>query len=1153
MDITFFRTAARAFPGSSQRSTILAVLLMLFCLAYAAPALYAQSSASVSGTVTDITGAVIPGAQVEIRNSATNVAQRTQTNNSGTYSFVNVAPGNYSITVTKSGFQTVTESNVVLGVNQAAVFNFIPKPGQVQQTVTVSSVTSTIQTSTAELGTVVNTREVNNLPLNGRNFTELLELTPGVSRVSVAQNSGAGVDLNPIGQFTFPSVNGQRNRSNMFILDGSNDLGTYKGTYTYEPIIDDIQEFKVQSHNDLAEFGGETGGIINVVTKSGSNQFHGSLWEFDRNSAMDAIAYFQTKVNPLHQNQFGASVGGPVLIPHLYNGKNKTFFFFGYEGFRQTQSSQVLVTTATPAQLGGDFSNLLAKNIVIYDPYSTRPDPAYPPNSGEYLRTAFPNNQIPSNELNAAALAYAKALFPPVNDTASSSGNALVNQPIYDNSDSFTARIDQAFSEHDQAMVRFSWSTQPYTLSVNSPVAIQQDSITGFNVVAHELHTFGPTALLDVMFSRSYGRDTLHENFPGAPANFPQTLISDGFSSQFIGNLLPPVNQTIPGITIAGYLGTGGNTYQNPSVADVYEYGAAFSKIVGKHTLKVGVDIATDNFAQTIVADTENTSTFQTSNLEQPTNPVTKAPTGDAMASFLLGVPTSAQRRNALEIDHNGWVDSAYAQDQIRLTPRFSLNAGLRWDVSIWPIVGDNTGPIAAAGDMNLRNGTYEISKMVPACSATQGAPCIPGGALPANVVVTPNGSGAIHRTDTADWQPRLGLAYQISQTTSLHAGYSRFFDNWDSVDQLAQNLAGTWPNVGLINENSLNSTVVTSTIGDPLNLGSTVIQPAATPFGNATYYYDPGMKMPLSDQWNLGLEQGFGSSTVLSLYYVGSHDIHLDLGGLMNTAEYPAAGTAAQVASRQPYPYIVPTNFDESTGESSYNALETKLQGREQHGLEYLLSYTWSKSMDLACSGSYGTEGCLLQNPYDPRADRSVSGFDLTNIFSGSVVYQLPVGRGQRFVLNNPVADAALGGWRVNSVVSLTSGTPYSVTVNGNIANTGSTFVQADLVGNPTPAHRSPAEWINPAAFASPPPDSFGTFGRNALRSDAYKDVDLSVFKDFALPRDSSLEFRAEAFNATNTPIFSAPVNVLGSNFGAVTSISNAPRELQLALKLQF
>jgi hypothetical protein len=313
-------------------------------------------------------------------------------------------------------------------------------------------------------------------------------------------------------------------------------------------------------------------------------------------------------------------------------------------------------------------------------------------------------------------------------------------------------------------------------------------------------------------------------------------------------------------------------------------------------------------------------------------------------------------------------------------------------------------------------------------------------------------------------------------------------------------------------------------------------------------------MKQPLSDQWNLGIDQGLGSSTALSLYYAGSHDIHLDLGGVQNTAKYPAAGTPAQVASRRMYPYIVPTNFDASTGNSNYNALQAKLQGRDADHLQYLLSYTWSKSIDLACSGSFGSEGCLLQDPYNPKADRSVSGFDLTHILSGSVVYQLPFGKGRHFNIDNTVLNTALGGWQVNAIASLTSGTPYSVTVSGDIANVGNTFVQANLVGNPTPAHRTPEKWIDPAAFASPAVYNFGTFGRNALRSDRYKNLDLSIFKAFPIVRESSLEFRAEAFNATNTPVFAAPNSIVGSpTFGAVSTLSNLSRQVQLALKFQF
>jgi hypothetical protein len=1125
-------------------------LLAIALIALLQPVIgYAQSAASVNGTVSDRTGARVTGSHVELRNQETSVVQSTTTDSSGAYTFSNIAPGNYSLSFVKDGFENLTEDKIVLGVNQAAIFNVSVSPGSVQQTVTVSAESEDVQTSTSELGTVISTTSVNNLPLNGRNFTQLLELTPGVSRVSVGQNSAAGIDLNPVGQFTFPAVNGQRNRSNMFYLDGANDLGTYKGTYNYQPIVDAIQEFKVQSHNDLAEFGGVTGGIINVVTKSGTNALHGSLWEYVRNSDFDARSYFQTKVNPLHQNQFGGSVGGPVVVPHLYNGSGKTFFFFAYEGFRQTQQAQGLVTTATPAQLNGDFSNLLAKGVVIYNPFSTRPDPA---NAGKYLRDPFPNDQIPVGLLSPAALLYAKSLFPAPSIAGNASGNASINDPLYLNSNSYNGRIDNTFSQRDQFSARVSYYNQPYTLSVNSPIAIQQDVISGYNIVAHELHTFGASTVLDVLFSRDYGRNILQIAYPGAPANFSQSLINSGFSSSFIGGLLPPVSQTTPGITITGYLGTGGNSYQNPSVSDTYEYGASLSRVIGKHNLKAGANLATNNFAQAIVALTETTSTFQTSNLESPTN-ATGASTGDAMASFLLGIPTAAQRRNKQEIDHDGWVDGFYIQDQFRITPKLSLNAGARWDVSIWPIFGDNTRGVAYAGDMNLNTGKYIISAQPQACSSTVGAPCIPSGTLPANVVVTPNSNGAIHNTDYGNWQIRLGLAYQATTTTSIHLGYGRFYDNWSAIDQLAQNIGGTWPDVGLINANSLNQTVPTSTIGDPLSLGTTQIQPAATPFGNATFYFDPDMKSPRSDQWNVGLDQAFGRSSTFSLGYVGAHNTQLDLGGLQNTAQYAAAGTAADVASRRKYPYIVPTNFDESTGRSDYHALQASLKGRSQ-GLQYLLSYTWSKSLDVACSGSFGSEGCLLQDPYHPEADRSVSGFDLTHMFSGSLVYELPFGVGRQYQSSHAIVNTVLGGWSLNTITSFSSGTPYSVTVNGDIANTGNTFVRANLVGNPTPAVRTANQWIVPSAFASPARYTFGTFGRNALRSEWFRNADVSVFKVFQFTGRYGLEFRAEAFNITNTAVFAAPNSVVGSpTFGVVSALGNTPRQLQFALKLRF
>jgi len=1117
--------------------------------------LSAQTTASVSGVVTDVSGAAVSEAQVVIRNDGTNVQQTTTTSASGTYSIINLLPGSYSIEVTKQGFDVKKLSNIELGVTQAATFNVVLTVGTVTQSVTVSADSAAIESSTAALGTVIETRAVDDLPLNGRNFTELLQMTPGVSRVSVGFNSSqSGFAHEYIGQFTIPSVNGQRNRSDMFLLDGVTDLGSFLGNYNYQPIVDDIQEFKVQSHNDLAEFGQVTGGIVNVATKGGTNNLHGSLWEYLRNSAFDSRDYFLPAVNPLRQNQFGVTAGGPVWLPHLYNGRNKSFFFFAYEGFRQSQAAQNVVTTPTSAQLNGDFSNLLAKGIVIYNPFSTAPDPAHP---GEYTRQVFPNNQIPSNLLSPAALLYAQTLFPAPNASLASGQNLVDTTPTMLDTDSFSGRIDQSFGQHDSVFGRVSSYNQPSNGSAGYPGFQSANNLYGYNMAVHESHVFGATAILDLYFGRNIGDVQSITSFPKAPSGFANSLIQQGFSSAFLGGFPSQTAPLIPLIGISGYLGegTGSQNLQDTQIANTYQYSGSFTKILGSHTIKAGAVWASNNAKSPISGASESTSTFQTSNLENPTSS-TGAVTGDALASFLLGLPTSAQRRGVFETEHHGQEDGVFMQDQIQLNPRLSINLGIRWDVAVWPIYGNSLSDGGGyVGDLNLSNGTYILSALPPACSTTVGAPCIPGGSLPANVSVTPFANRALHQTDFSNWQPRVGIAYHPFSNMSVLMGYSRFYDEWNSVVQFAQNAGGNWPSVSELTQLTLNTSVPSATIGNPLSQGgNTIIQPSATPFSQGANYFDPYFKTPYTDQWNIQIEQGFAGNSVFTLGYSGSHTSRLDLGGYYNTAEYPAPGDAAEVASRQQYPYIIPTYYDKSSGNSNYNALETTLKKTGRGGLTYLVSYTWSKSIDLATSGAFGLEGSLLQNPYDPKADRSVSGFDLTNIFSAAANYELPIGRGKAVSVQNRLLDNVVGGWFVNGIVTLTSGTPYSVTVNGDVANTGNTFVQADLVGNPTPEDRTAAAWINPAAFASPPAYNFGTFGRNALRSQGYRDVDLSLFKSVVLPHETSVQFRAESFNTFNNVVFAAPDSVVGDpNFGAVSSTANTPRQLQFALKFQF
>ena len=401
--------------GFGHRTSLLPVALLLILILVIPHSASAQATATLNGVVRDSSGAVIPQATVTLQNTDTGTERESLSNDSGLYVFVSVPPGEYVLKVAKVGFTTATQAGLHVLVNQASTQDFTLGVGSTQQSVTVEASAVGLETANATLGTVVESKQVTDLPLNGRNFTQLLALTPGVSPVSVAQNSG-GAQAAPIGSFVFPAVSGQSNRSNYFLLDGIDDTDQVFTTYAVAPILDDIQEFKVQSHSDEAQFGGVLGGIINVVSKSGTNKFHGAAWEFLRNTALDAKNPLAAAASKLEQNQFGANFGGPVILP-FYNGRNKTFFFGSYEGFRRAQpsgvsggSSGAFYNVPTPAELSGDFSALLQgpNPIQLYNPFTTRPDPANP---GSFIRDPFPNNNI-SSVLNPGAVTLAKAVFP---------------------------------------------------------------------------------------------------------------------------------------------------------------------------------------------------------------------------------------------------------------------------------------------------------------------------------------------------------------------------------------------------------------------------------------------------------------------------------------------------------------------------------------------------------------------------------------------------------------------------------------------------------------------------------------------------------------------------------------------------------------------
>jgi len=1104
-------------------TVITSVTLALF---YPASTSAQHALAAVNGIVIDPTGAAIDKAVITLTAGETGLVRTTLSNGSGAYVFVSVPPASYNLKAVKDGFNSVSKPKFQLFVNQTATHDFQLEVGSKAETMTVVAHPD-IQSSTAELGTVIAEKAVNELPLNGRNFTRLLSLSPGASPISVAQNAAGGSAFagNAVGSFSFPAINGQRNRSNMFLLDGANNLGSFLGNYNFAPIIDTVQEFKVQSHNDAAEFGQALGGIVNVVTKSGTNEYHGSVWEFLRNEQFDARNFFADRRNPLRQNQFGVAGGGPIQ-------KNRTFFYGGYEGHRQSEASSNPLLVPTQSQLGG---NLSSESTTIYDPFTTVPDPN---NSGTYVRTPFGGNLIPQNRLSPAALEWAK-LFPAPGSSQVAGFNVTDTTPQRTNQDSYQIRVDQVFRDRDIVFGRISYYTQARRSSGGFPGAVNGSDLKGWNWALTEIHTFGPSAILDLHFARNQG-DVLNTTiFPNAPSQTTANLIASGFAANFISNYRGREGPSIPTVAISGFA-SAGEQLQDTRLADTWQSGGTFIRIIGRHNLKMGVTAATNNTRSPVYYSHVNFTSFETSNLQDP------AGAGSALASFLLGVPNSARRVNAFVATHGGWIDGLYIQDQWKVNNRLTLNIGLRWDVTLWPIYGIRGTPDSYVGDLNLNNGTYILTGVPATCSSTVGFPCIPGGVLPPNVVVTGEKNGAIYRNSYDNWQGRFGFGYRLTDRIAVRGGYGRFYDNWNSVIQLAQNYGGTWPNIAQLTASNLNRISPTVSIGDPLNLGSGSVQhPAENPFNQVAFFVDPtGYKLPYSDQWNFGFEQSVGKNTIVSAAYVGAHSLQLNVGGYKNVARIPAPGDAAAVAARRPYPYITPTFYDQSIGQSSFNSLQLRLEGRGSVGLAYLLSYTWSKSIDTACSGNFGVEGCGLQNPYNINADRSVSGFDIPHNFNASWNWEIPFGKGKKY-----------GGWQINGILSLYSGVPFDVTVRGDIANTGNNYERADLIRKDAYAtKKGPNGWINPAAFAVPANYTFGNLGRNSLRTDWTKNLDLSLFRRFPIYERLTLEFRAESFNSSNTAVFGQPSSTINAvNFGAITSTRNRSRELQFALKILF
>jgi outer membrane receptor protein involved in Fe transport len=1146
-------------------------LLTVACICGVVGASAQTTAAQVSGLVTDSAGAVVPQAIITVTNVDTGVSRKAETSATGYYVIPLLPPGNYRLTAEREGFRTADYPNVVLQVNQTLALDLTLEVGMVAQSVTVEAQAPLLQATSSNLGAVITSKATVDLPLNGRNFSQLLILTPGVTPVSTGQfaSVGGGFGSNPGipgSAFSQPSVGGQWNRGNFFLMDGLNFTTWFTGTYTVLPVLDGIQEFKVQSHNDSAEYGGALGGIVNVATKSGTNGLHGSAWEFLRNDVFDARNPFTDSTRsspaPFRQNEFGFSAGGPVYLPKVYNGKNKTWFFFAYEGWRYRKPAQTFARYPTAAELNGDFSANYSSQV-LFDPVTTRPDPNNP---GGFIRDPFvcdasgtavelgtlgasPCNKIPTSRINPMSLGWLTAVYDAPNLTGNAAYNFVNNGGLRNDANTYVARIDQRISDRDNAWFRFTRMYMPITTPVNSKVSNIIDDVPT-NLGGGETHLFSPNLILDTRFGFNI--------YPGKGAVGPNAGNSAfeqlGFKGiERYGYVDLIVQAPYTGLGMAG-------PYENREAS--WDFSGNLTWVRGHHSIKTGFQLFWLRYQCCALEPGEGQRNQYFFTNQQTGNPANIGTTGDSLASALLGAPGSIYFA-AQKFDFNFPSWAPFFEDRWQVTPKLSVTLGFRYDYTHSPHLTEDMTSLLdpATGNWLIGGG-----KLPPPCDTTHQAPCIPGDGNLANI---PFGD-KIRVADNPDigpkavrtnFGPRLGFAWRPRDKTVVRGGYGLVYGSMMGMIQTFQANVGAWPQ-------ATNTQLAFNRVGEPL----TTIQdlqslsasplPTASPWTTQNWMYDPDIKNARSHQWNVGIQQEMTNNLMLSVAYVGSKSDRLNVTGIFNVSPTAGAGTAAEVEARRPFPWAAATFMGLSLGSGRYNSLQFSAEKRYSAGLQFLISYTWSKATDNGGSGYFGVESgpggnAAVQNIYDLTGNWGVSSYDIPHYFSAAIQYEFPFGKGKRF-LNDGLLSHILGNWQMNTITALRSGQPYNLDVLGDVGNVGNSigwwnYARPNLVGDPHVENPTAERYFNPDAFEIPV-NSFGNFGKNVLRSASVYNVDFSLFKRFPIREKMDLEFRAEAFNVFNIQNLAPPgVDIGTANAGVVFGVAVPPREIQFGLKFRY
>ncbi len=1064
------------------------------------------NTATLSGSVSDQSGSVIPEATVVVKETATGTTRSLQTNASGLFTVPLLQPGVYELTVSKTGFQTTKQSGIELQVNQLASLKLTLNVGSADQTVSVSGTAPVLETQTAGLGTVVEQKEINDLPLNGRQFTQLLQLAPGTSPISVSQ--GAVPSLGGSGSVT-PAINGQTGRSNLFYIDGIYATDPFFSTVSISPSIDAIHEFQEQTHTDQAQFGQSTGGTINLSTRGGTNQFHGSAYEFFRSDRIAATPYFATFKGGYHQNQFGATIGGPIL-------KNKLFVFGFYDGYRQSQAATNQSILPTPAMLTGDFSALLPKTV-IYDPATY--------NAATKTAQPFTGNIIPQDRLNQGILSVLKAYVPAPTSNLPDSNNYINTSSNTLNQDQGSIRVDWNINPKDLLFARWTISNALTTSPGQLPLNPFVEGFNGNNSGVNWIHTFSPTLVTQITGGYNSIYIPQEQVQPNAAAAFQSGGFGAGFTDTPGGILVPKV----PGLHPSGYFDL--NSGWGPiGPQRLGQLSGSVNEQMGTHALMFGASYYYTSMYTNWAEDDINFNQQATWNpCGSVSDGVCAGAGGNSVASMLLGLPNSAGRQlgNA-GVNLRSHVIGVFAQDSWKMKPRLTVNYGLRWDYTAPVTDADNR-----LSGFDIHSGLWYLPK------GDVDTPSI----LPAGVVIL--NRNTITKPNYKNFSPRLGFSYQALPTTVLSAGVGITFDNWSGALQAAQNARGAWPSGSSQSPSNLNIGGVTpgATAQNPFGNTQPIIPDSPFPSGGG--FLDTAWKNAYSMQWNLQVQQQVGKSGVFKLTYVGSSTPRSPIRVPFNVS--------TQLGPTQvlPFPQMkYGFSMIQSIGHMSYDALQAQYTKRFESGLSVNTAFTWSKDINVGCADYW--EGCNIQNPYKLKGDRGPNDVDIPVVFTFSGVYELPFGKGKSFATEGAKAKV-LGGWQVNGIVAARDGSPFTPKINFDNANANGGSQRPNVVG-PTIGPKTLKEYFNTAAYAVPAPYTYGDAGRNSLRGPGYTDVDFSLFRDFTVHEGITFQFRAESFNFLNHPNFSNPDSTLeDGTFGQITSTNGSPREFQLAGKVNF